>query len=61
MEFYRNIKNRKKYRVIDNLVVDATNGRNNDLMVLYKDEAGRKYVRERKEFYEKFDKVKGDK
>lgn len=55
---YRNIKNQKLYKLIDGHVVNATNGANangsEQLMVLYKDERGTKYVREREEFFEKF-------
>jgi hypothetical protein len=55
--FYRNIKNRKLYKIIDSNVTNATNGTEycNQRMILYKDEFGHKYVREAEEFLIKFD------
>lgn len=55
---YRNIKNQKIYRVIDTLIIDATNKNDgNEFMVLYKNERGNKFVRPRTEFYKKFEKT----
>lgn len=55
---YRNIKNQKLYKLIDSCVVNSTNNASangsQQLMVLYKDERGTKYVREREEFMQKF-------
>ena len=56
MPLYRNISNQKLYKVISDLVIDATNGAEERLMVLYKDSNGHRYVRERIEFYKKFEK-----
>lgn len=61
MALYRNIKNQKLYKVISDLVIDATNGAEERLMVLYKDKDGRRYVREREEFAVKFEKTSVDK
>lgn len=52
--FYRNNKTLKVYKLIDDLVIDTTSGAEERLMVLYKDKQGKKYVRERTEFYQKF-------
>ena len=41
---------------MDDAVIDKTDNRD-CLVVLYKNEDGRKYVRERKEFYEKFERT----
>lgn len=54
---YRNLKNRKPYKVIETLLVNMTNDSNDKYMVLYKDEKGKKFVRERTEFYAKFEKT----
>jgi hypothetical protein len=55
MPYYRNNSNQKVYKLIDGLVIDATNGQDNTLMVLYKCvDRGTKYVRERNEFHQKF-------
>jgi hypothetical protein len=54
---YSNNKSKQLYEVLD-IVVDATNGANDRLMVLYRPLHGfRKYVRCSKEFSEKFTKV----
>lgn len=53
-EIWINIKNQKRYKVINTTVIDATNEAQERLMVLYKDGRGIKYVRERNEFLEKF-------
>ncbi len=57
MSFYRNIKNRKLYKMISDLVINATNSADNKLMVLYKDKQGHRYVSDRDEFYQKFEKT----
>lgn len=54
---YANIKTNKLHKVICDLVVDTTNGAEERLMVLYKDKQGKKYVCERNEFFEKFNKT----
>lgn len=54
---YRNLKNNKFYEVINDAVIDATNNSNNTIMVLYKDDQGKLFVREKAEFHQKFVKV----
>jgi len=59
MPYYRNNSNYKVYKFIDDLVIDATNGQDNKLMVLYKCvDRGTKYVCERNEFHQKLHFVK---
>jgi len=58
MIFYRNIKNQKLYKVIDTLVINANDKEDGrDYMVLYKDEKGHKFVKDRTEFYKKYQKT----
>ena len=52
-----NIKNKTPYLVIDRFVKNATNGFEDQLMVLYQDRIGHKYVREINEFEQKFNKT----
>jgi hypothetical protein len=55
--YYRNISNQKKYKLLNGQVVNSTNSQQGQIMCLYIDEKGRKYVREREEFFEKFQKI----
>lgn len=55
---YRNIKNQKLYKLISSTVVNTTNSHDGTLMVLYKDAGGKKFVREREEFFKKFEELK---
>lgn len=50
---YKHIKSGKTYIAIG-VALNATNGKNNQIMVVYKDHSGTMYVRENKEFHEKF-------
>jgi hypothetical protein len=55
---YRHIKSGTLYQVIEDNVVDATNGEHKKAMVLYKHvDAEQLYVRDWVEFMEKFEKV----
>lgn len=54
MPLYRNISNQKLYKIINDIVIDTTNGQGDKLMVLYKNKEGKKFVREREEFYQRF-------
>lgn len=55
MKFYQNKKNGKTYKLLCNSVRDATNATDGRIMVLYESvETGQKFVRETKEFDEKF-------
>lgn len=54
MPLFRNNKNQKLYKILDQIVVNSTNGCEGQYMVLYKDQNGKKYVREHDEFYLKF-------
>lgn len=57
---WQNNNNKKFYEVLDEYILDATNSKPYDvlkLMVLYQDPKGNKYVRESKEFYQKFTKT----
>ncbi len=59
-EIYRNKKNKKLYRVLNNNVINATNANNNDIMVLYvvvEDKRNLQFVREINEFSIKFEKI----
>lgn len=47
------LKTGKQYYKLAN-VIDCTNGQNDKIMVLYRDEKGVGFVREEKEFYDKF-------
>ena len=58
-EFYRNKSNRKVYKMLSPFVTDATNDRQARVVVLYKDVDGIKYVRDKEEFYEKFEELTG--
>ena len=53
----RNKKNGSIYEIISLDITDATNGANDQRMVLYQKD-GVKYVRNYNEFFEKFDQVK---
>jgi len=55
--YYRNIQNQKKYKLLSSTVVNSTNSQQGQIMCLYKDEEGRKYVRERQEFFDKFHEI----
>jgi hypothetical protein len=58
MAIYRNIKTRGLYKAISSLVINATNGAEDDeRMTLYKDKDGRRFVRKNSEFILKFDKT----
>ena len=55
MAIYKNKKNGQLY-VRFHTVLNATNGREDEVMVMYKDmKTGTAYVREEKEFDEKFE------
>lgn len=57
MDLYRNKKNHNLYVVINEYVIDATNG-SDKIMVLYKEKYGNQmFVRELQEFSVKFTKV----
>lgn len=59
-EIYRNKKNKKLYRVLNNNVINATNANSNDIMVLYvvvEDKRNLQFVREINEFSIKFEKI----
>ena len=58
-EIYRNKKNKKLYKVLNNNVINATNANDNDTMVLYivlDDKRNLQFVREINEFCLKFEK-----
>lgn len=59
MAKYRNNKNLNVYNVLEDDVINATNGCEGDsYMVLYEDaETGQKFVRTNSEFYKKFTEV----
>ena len=54
---YKNKKNGKIYTVADFLITNATNSQNGDLMILYFDKEMNPYIRNKEEFYEKFEEV----
>ena len=51
---YRNKKTGNVYEVIGN-AINATNTNDGQIMVMYKNDSGEIFVREKKEFYEKFE------
>jgi len=55
---YRNKKTGKIYFLINNRIINATNANDGQIMVLYKNENGDLFVRERKEFLIKFEEEK---
>lgn len=57
--YARNKKNLKLYKVLDE-VTNSTNENDGQVMVLYQDLKGKKYVREKSEFLEKFEKVEDE-
>lgn len=60
MDSYKNNKNGEVYKVLSYNIVDATNGREkNDFMVLYEKDS-KQFVRDRKEFFNKFTQVLDD-
>lgn len=52
-----NIKTRKRYDIINETVVNATNEKDGQEMVLYEDINGSLFVCEKSEFYSKFYKI----
>ena len=54
---YINKQNKKRYKLLSNAVVNSTNSEQGQIMCLYTDEDGKEYVRERNEFFEKFQKI----
>lgn len=56
---FRNRKTKVIYKLIRSMVINATNDRNGEAMVLYKNmETNEYYVREQGEFFIKFSKIK---
>ena len=55
---YKNKKNEKVYRIIGR-VINATNAQDGQVMFLYEqtENRGKLFVREEKEFFEKFEKI----
>jgi len=49
-----NIKTGRQYKVLNPMVIDATNNNHGRIMVLYQGESGEVYVREKFEFLQKF-------
>lgn len=54
---YRNRKNKKKYKVLNEAVMNCTNSANMQRMVLYQDHKGTLFVRDYDEFNSKFIKI----
>jgi len=54
-KYYKNIKTSHVYLFLGE-VINATNKNDGQKMILYDDRKGTYYVRETKEFYEKFEK-----
>ena len=57
-EVWKNKKNGKLYRILYYSVINATNAQDGQKMVVYENMEGQIFVREQKEFYEKFEEVK---
>lgn len=51
----RNKKNKQLYEVLFS-ATDATNSREGEKVIVYRNDKGKLFVRELKEFYEKFEK-----
>jgi len=51
-----NRKNKKKYKLINDSIINLSKDFEGTLWCLYEDENGVQYIRERIEFYAKFDK-----
>lgn len=56
-QYYRHRKSGDRYLVLDISVMNATNKQAGQPMVLYQNEDGDKFVREHREFYNKFELV----
>ena len=57
-EVWKNKKNGKLYRILYYSVINTTNAQDGQKMVVYENMEGQIFVREQKEFYEKFEEVK---
>jgi hypothetical protein len=55
--YYINLKNKKKYKLLSSNIINSTNSEQAQIMCLYQDEQGKKFVRERNEFFMKFQKI----
>lgn len=53
-KIWKNKKNNTLYELIDDFIANCTNGNENQTMMLYRDKHGNRYVRDKKEFLDKF-------
>lgn len=56
-EIYKHKKTGNVYTLLMDGLIECTNGREDKTYVLYKNVLGKRFVRERDEFMEKFEKV----